>query len=667
MPGYVLIVEKDAELQRQIGAALQAAGYELAAETEASWAKRSIAVRQPDAVILDTRLGDGDGFALAEELRRDPDTRRTPIVFIASTHRGAGHRAEARRRFAPAEYLPTPLDAKSLVPHLAALTGAATPPPVIEEEPTPPPIAKGSLRDPVQQRERRDVERSAKSLVADPAQATFSGTLKRTPLARLLQRIYAQRATGSLLLLHDTVKKIVMFVEGYPVSVRSNMLGECLGQILLEKRLITGDALAVSVQRMQTEKRQQGQILIEMGALSPYNLERALVEQLESKLFEIFAWSDGKFLFKAGDSAPAGASRLERPPAALILEGIRRHYGEARQTAALDRYADQYVALSPDPLLRLQEMTSNPTELAFIRSIDGTRRLEETLAGAKIPRAQARLLLVALSEAGMIQPHENTKRRKAAPAVAAPAPAAPEAPPPLGSGELSMMLQMARTQDYFWVLGIERDAAPAALDRAYEALARSFHADRYRLAPDDDRKVAQEMFDILAEAHRVLQDPARRRAYLAKLGRNEPAQSAGESADQDAAPRSAAPAPSSNPAHSLYEVGLEHLRARRHHEAVEVLRQAARLVPNQADYRAALGWALFRQAPADARAGRAAIAELRRATQIDERHRAAAQHLAEIYAQTGQPDLAIAELQRLLTLDPNALELAEELHRLKSQ
>jgi len=666
MPGYVLIVEKDAELQRQIGAALHAAGYELAAETEASWARRSIAVRQPDAVILDTRLGDGDGFALAEALRRDPDTRRTPIVFIASTHRGAGHRAEARRRFAPAEYLPTPLDPKSLVPHLAALTGAATPLPVIEEEATPPPVAKGSLRDPAQQRERRDVERSARSLVADPAQAAFSGTLKRTPLARLLQRIYAQRATGSLLLLHDTVKKIVLFVDGYPVSVRSNVLGECLGQILLEKRLITGDALAVSVQRMQAEKRQQGQLLIEMGALSPYNLERALVEQLESKLFEIFAWPDGKFLFKAGDSAPAGASRLERPPAALILEGIRRHYDEARQNAALDRYADQYVALSADPLLRLQEMTSVPTELAFIRSIDGTRRLEETLANAKIPRAQARLLLVALSEAGMIQPHENTKRRKAAPA-AAPVPTAPAAPPPLGSGELSMMLQMARTQDYFWVLGIERDAAPAALDRAYEALARSFHADRYRLAPDDDRKAAQEMFDILAEAHRVLQDPARRRAYLAKLGRNEPTQATGEPADQDAVPRSVSPAPSSNPAHSLYEVGLEHLRARRHHEAVEVLRQAARLVPNQADYRAALGWALFRQAPADARAGRAAIAELRRATQIDERHRAAAQHLAEIYAQTGQPDLAIAELQRLLALDPNAVELAEELHRLKSQ
>jgi DNA-binding response OmpR family regulator/tetratricopeptide (TPR) repeat protein len=678
MAGYVLIVEKDAELQRRIGAVLQQAGYELAAETEASWAKRSIAVRPPDLIVIDTRLGDGDGFQLAEDLRDSPDTRTTPIVFIASTHRGASHRAEARRRFAPAEYLPTPLDVQALLPHLAALSSGAAPLPTAspgEEDvpPTPPPIVKASLRDPAQQRERRDVERSAKSLVADSAQAAFAGTLKKTPLARLLQRLYAQRATGSLLLLRDATKKIVMFADGYPVSVRSNVLGECLGQILLEKRLISSGALAESVQRMQKEKRQQGQILIEMGALSPYNLERALVDQLEAKLFEIFSWPDGKFLFKADDSAPGGTIRLERSPAALILEGIRRHYDQARQSAALDRYANQYFALSADPLLRLQEMTSNPTELAFIRSIDGTRRLEEILARAQIPREQARLLLVALSEAGMIQSHETTSRRKppAPSAVPAPVPPAPASAPPLGSGELSMMLQMARTQDYFWVLGIERNAAPADIDRAYEALARSFHADRYRLAPDDDRKTAQEMFDCLTEAHRVLQDPARRRTYLAKLERTEPPPGQPR-ADERPAPTAAAPhvnssSPSNSAAQSLYEVGLEHLRARRHHEAVEVLRQAARLIPNQADYRAALGWALFRQAPADARAGRAAIAELRRATQIDERHRTAAQHLAEIYAQTGQPDLAIAELERLLALDPGALELAEELRRLKSQ
>ena len=387
MAGYVLIVESDAELQRQIGAALREAGFELHAEAEAAWAKRTVGTRVPDVVVVDTRLTDGDGFAFADELRQAPETRATPIVFVASTHRGVSHRAEARRRFAPADYLPTPLDLARLAPRVAELAANGSADTSVDvdlsDEVTPPPTPKESLRDPAQQRERRDVERSAKSLAADADDAELQGTLKRTPFARLLQRLYAKRATGSLLLLRDTTKKIVMFAEGYPVSVRSNVLGETLGRILLQKRLITSEILAESVGRMQKEKRHQGEILVEMGALSPFNLERALVEQVEAKLFEVFSWSDGKFMFKAGDAA-VEQRRLERSPAATILEGIRLHYDEARQQAALDKYAHQYVGLTSDPLLRLQDMTSDPVELAFIQSIDGTRQLEVILDRAEI-------------------------------------------------------------------------------------------------------------------------------------------------------------------------------------------------------------------------------------------------------------------------------------------
>ena len=172
MAGYVLIVESDAELQRQIGDALREAGFELAAETEAAWAKRSVGPRVPDVVVLDTRLVDGDGFRLADELRQEPETRATPIVFIASAHRGVSHRAEARRRFAPAEYLPTPLDRRRAGPaggraRRARGTRARRPAP----RPTTPTRRdaarrrrrRTSLSDPAQQRERRDVERSAKS------------------------------------------------------------------------------------------------------------------------------------------------------------------------------------------------------------------------------------------------------------------------------------------------------------------------------------------------------------------------------------------------------------------------------------------------------------------------------------------------------------------------
>ena len=104
MAGYVLIVESNADLQRRIGAALREVGFKAAAETEVAWAERSIAARQPDVVVIDTRLSDGDDFRLAEELRRDP--RRGPPGSCSSA-------APPRRRppcrgpsrFAPADYL----------------------------------------------------------------------------------------------------------------------------------------------------------------------------------------------------------------------------------------------------------------------------------------------------------------------------------------------------------------------------------------------------------------------------------------------------------------------------------------------------------------------------------------------------------------------------------
>jgi CheY-like chemotaxis protein len=700
--GYVLIVESDPELQRRIGDALREGRYELASEAEGKWAQRSIAVRAPDAVVIDTQLTDGDGFRLAEDLRRDPDTRDAPIFFIATSHRGASHRTEARRRFAPAEYLDTPLDTNSLLAlmlqKLPPGTGTGDPTANVPPRAQAPDVAQlvaaldGVLSDPVQQRERRKVERVAKTIAGEKLE--LQGTLKRVPFARLLRRLYAQKASGSLLLLRDGTKdgtkKIVAFEGGYPVSVKSNVLAECLGQILVSRKLITDKALADSVARMKTEKRQQGQILVEMGALSPYNLQRALVEQVETKLLEVFAWPDGKFMFKESDvsledTSPGSSLRLERPPAALVFEGIRRHYDEARQRAVLDVYVRQAIELNPDPVLRLQDVTTDPTALAYINSIDGSESIAEILARAPIAQDEARLLLVALSEAGMITHAEGpSARRRGAPSPATAAVSPPGgvvaavAPPQtsgaLTGGQLSMVAETVRTQDYFWTLGVERDASPADVERAYDAHARSFHPDRYRHSSDEDRRLAQEIFDRLGEAHRTLRDPTRRRSYVAKLERASAPDRDTENDDRptdvsgfiDPPVASSVSSASNAAARALYEAGLEHLRARRHHEAVEAFRQAARLVPNEAEYRASLGWALFREAPADARAGRAALAELRRAVQLDARNRRAAEYLAQIYAQTGQAELAIQELERILTIDPAAADAAEELRRLRA-
>ena len=194
MPPYLLVVESDPELQRRIGDTLREANYELATEAEGAWAKRSVLIRPPDGIILDTSLADGSGFQVADALRADADTEKVPIVFVASRFRGAKHRTEARRRYAPAEYLTTPLDLDTLLARvLEAVPPRPTPAAAIPDYP-----AAAKLADTAQRRERKEVEAEARELAGKATE--LRGSLAREPFARLLQRIYTEQRTGALLL-----------------------------------------------------------------------------------------------------------------------------------------------------------------------------------------------------------------------------------------------------------------------------------------------------------------------------------------------------------------------------------------------------------------------------------------------------------------------------------
>jgi curved DNA-binding protein CbpA len=69
------------------------------------------------------------------------------------------------------------------------------------------------------------------------------------------------------------------------------------------------------------------------------------------------------------------------------------------------------------------------------------------------------------------------------------------------------MEPMTRTDDYYRVLGVARDAGTPEIRRAYRRLARQHHPDR-NPAPD-----GSEQFRTVADAYAVLNDPARRARY----------------------------------------------------------------------------------------------------------------------------------------------------------
>ena len=281
---------------------------------------------------------------------------------------------------------------------------------------------------------------------------------------------------------------------------------------------------------MQKEKRQQGQILVEMGALSPYNLQRALVEQVEAKLLEIFAWPDGKFMFKAGEEIPAGATATRAPARRADPRGhpppLRR--GPPEGGAGALRGPVRGAQRRPDAAPAGDDR--RPDRAGVHPRASTARASWRRSSRARRSRRQG-----APAAGGAVRGGDDPAargdlaRRRARPSPAPlrpPAPAARRAAaPPAGAARQRRAVDDAADGAHAGLLlGARRRRARPRPRRSIAPTRRS----RAAFTPiatgwrsDEDRRMAQEIFESLAEAHRVLRDPARRRAYVAKLGRDE--------------------------------------------------------------------------------------------------------------------------------------------------
>ena len=222
----------------------------------------------------------------------------------------------------------------------------------IEEAVDAPEAGAGPYADPESLRERKLVERSIRV-----TRGAAQGNLRHTPFPVLLHRLYKERVSGALLLVKDPVKKIVYFKEGLPVFVKSNLLSECLGKVLVRERLISDAQCRESLRLLQETKRQQGSLLIQMGALSDTNLGYGLQLQLRTKLYEVFSWTHGEYRLSTRTKPPMETAMLESTEIeGILFEGIRTAFDPERLRRELEPCVELFLALSREAEPRLQAM-----------------------------------------------------------------------------------------------------------------------------------------------------------------------------------------------------------------------------------------------------------------------------------------------------------------------
>lgn len=426
MATTILVIEDDSSVAGLLEDLLSEEGFTVLVERDGEWGLRTFEERGADLVLLDILLPKLQGFDLIPRLRALPSGADVPLLVMSGVFRSATYLEQLRRRHGVHAYFDKPLDTESLLEALREVLGDRYP-----EAPKP-----RSQRAALQSQEPHEA----------PVSVPEKGDIEAVPFARLLGLCFRGRVTGALMLRRESIKKIIYFKEGIPVFVRSNLLDECLGRIMVDERLITQKECerSLELKRKSTGKR-QGEILVEMGSISQHNLQFALELQMQMKLYEVFSWLDGTFQLNPQADYTGPQVALSMGPTALIHEGAGRAMSTERIKKDLGKLSHRPLLPSSDPTFRYQAQQLDPDAEALLDLIDGTRNTDALLDITEMPPDAAALLLYALFCAGLLLAPE-------------PPPALPEAPVAVEDQDLELL----RTDEIDAVAALEEVAPELA-------------------------------------------------------------------------------------------------------------------------------------------------------------------------------------------------------------
>lgn len=116
MQGKILLIEDDPRVQKNNKEILERQGYEISLAMNLTEARKIIAADQPDAIVLDVGLPDGDGIDYLKELRQ---TLQIPVLILtaAQSSQSAADGFEAGGD----DYLRKPYDLKEFRARINAL------------------------------------------------------------------------------------------------------------------------------------------------------------------------------------------------------------------------------------------------------------------------------------------------------------------------------------------------------------------------------------------------------------------------------------------------------------------------------------------------------------------------------------------------------------------
>jgi CheY-like chemotaxis protein len=327
MASRILLLEQNRPLAKAIGARL-GQHYEVEHQADANSALQSIRATPPDLLLLELKLSGLHGIELLRTLRKDPATAQLPVVIMTGFYKGEKF-ARAAKALGVHAYLEKPLKAGNL---LSAIEQAL----------------KGSIE-----------------------QATASDVVAPRPFAQLLRSAFLKEFSGLLTLTYPDTVRLLTFINGAPVALRPGFISRDFGDFLCRRGQISAD----EYDYFSTTAAYRHGSLVQIGCLHYPELLQAELEYLNEELIEAFGAGPARPAWKV-IPAPELLQLITLNVPQLFYDGFHRHAGDAAQEL-LATFAERYILLEQGYYRHINFLRLNEAEKRFVQTIDGRHRLKE--------------------------------------------------------------------------------------------------------------------------------------------------------------------------------------------------------------------------------------------------------------------------------------------------
>jgi tetratricopeptide (TPR) repeat protein len=346
-----------------------------------------------------------------------------------------------------------------------------------------------------------------------------------------LFQLHVRQFTGKVTFTRDHVTKTIFFKKGVPIYVSSSVRSETLGQMLLEKGQLTSEQYQKTIEVMEQTKKRQGEVLVELGYMTAYQVFEALKEQADKKFENCLLMEGAQVNLERGEEHLEGIPDLSIDFFRIFLDLAALHGVEEDESLPTDKA----VAITPAgrEFLRNKALKSNETKT--LRSLDGTQTCPDLVTNAPDSGA-AEALLHALHALNFLEFRDPPPQKFARPA----ADVIRGDPTPVPKSDRATVTIDEKHQPdttvqpiYAWALKLDRPytellgvgvtTTKPQIRKMYETLIRELHLDSIEQNyPEKDRKIAEDVFNRITLAYTVLGDDKRRHEYVNDLANRRP-------------------------------------------------------------------------------------------------------------------------------------------------